>query len=73
MKERIESFAYLLLSIICVVKGIVPVVEGINIINKIRSTTRTSDVQTYVYSLKSLNIFQIALPSDFELFAHLHE
>ena len=45
-----------------VVKGIVPVVEGRNKINMLKSTTQ-------LHSMKSLNNFQNALPSDFNFFA----
>ena len=49
-----------------------PVVECLNKINMVQSTTRpmgqNTRLQNYAYSMKSLNSFQNAQASDFELF-----
>ena len=49
-----------------------PVVECLNKINMLQSTTghwaRAPDIQIYAFSMKSLNNFQNAPASDFELF-----
>ena len=52
------------------------VVECLNKINMKQSTTRehwarTPDIQNYAYSIKSLNDFQNALASVFEVFFHI--
>ena len=53
-----------------------PVVECLNKINMLQSTTRplgqnTRYIQNYAYSMKSLNNFQNASDSDFEIFFHI--
>ena len=56
--------------IILYIGGSGPVVECLYKINMNQTTTRTPDIQNYVYSMKSLNNFQNAPVSDFKLFSH---
>ena len=71
---KVNQAAFHTVRIVLFIGCSAPVVECLNKINMLQSTTRPlgqkPDIKNYAYSMESLNNFQSLPVSDFKLFSH---